>query len=401
MAHFRIKDGLYSVGVLNPTLEVFDIVMRTEGGTSYNAYVVKGEKTALIDTCHHSFFEEYAANIAEVAALGDIDYIILNHTEPDHSGALALLADRCKNAKIVCTRAASVYLKAITNDAKLEYTVVKDGDSVSLGGLELRFVTAPFLHWPDTMFTYCPELAAVFTCDFLGAHYCEPNVIDTAVGDPEGYKAALKYYYGCIMSPFAPFVRAGLDKLNALKFDTVCTSHGPVLTAGGRLGCALEGYAEWSRSAVRGAKRLPVFYCSAYGYTRKLAYAAVDEIRKSFPDAETEAYDIIEHDIARLAEIMNGSDGFLVGSPTLNRDAVPPVWELLARVDVINSQKKPIGVFGSYGWSGEAVPAIIARLNAVHLKVVGEGLKVNFNPSPEEIAKMTEYAGEFCRACAV
>jgi flavorubredoxin len=228
-------------------------------------------------------------------------------------------------------------------------------------------------------------------------------MLDTRISYPDKYKSALKGYYNDIFGPFAAYVRAGLGKLAGLAADTVCVSHGPALTASGFLGYALKMYGEWSAQQPAPppeVKRLPVFYCSAYGYTARIAERAVAEIKKAFPRAETAAYNIIESDLGDLAAIMNGSDGFMIGSPTLNRDAVPPVRDLLARIDAINMQKKPIGVFGSYGWSGEAVPSIIAGLAALRFNVVGEGFKVNFNPSETELEKMTEYAKEFCAKCA-
>ncbi|MDR1905371.1 MAG: FprA family A-type flavoprotein [Clostridiales bacterium] len=398
MSYKKIKEGLYSVGILNPNLRVFDIVMKTDFGTSYNSYVIKDKKNALIETCHHRFFDEYVENIQSVIPLNDIDYIILNHTEPDHSGALERLAELCKNAKILCSRAASVYLKSIVNNDSIKFDVVKDGDILNLGSLDLKFIAAPFLHWPDTMFTYCEGLKTVFTCDFLGSHFCEPNVTDTRISYPEKYKTALKGYFNDIFSPFIPYVRAGLEKLESVEFDTACVSHGPVLTDRGFLECALESYKTWSKEKTRTALCLPVFYCSAYGYTRKLAETAVSEIKKLVKDAETSAYDIIEHNMEDLASVMNGSDGFMIGSPTLNRNAVSPVRELLAMIDVINGQKKPIGVFGSYGWSGEAVPSIVAELKSLRLQTIGEGLKINFYPSEDDLEKMRLYTKEFCGA---
>ncbi|HKL73799.1 MAG TPA: FprA family A-type flavoprotein [Clostridia bacterium] len=390
-----IKKGLYSVGVLNPNLRVFDIVMRTDFGTSYNSFIIKDEKTALIETCHQTFWDEYLQNIQEVTPLEDIDYIILSHTEPDHSGVLDKLLKKCPNAKIICTKAASIYLKKITNDENFTAKVVTNGETLSLGNLELKFISAPLLHWPDTMFTYIEKLATVVTCDFLGAHYCEPRMIDTYVTYQGKYELAQKEYFDAIMSPFKPYVLAGLEKLKALNFDTALVSHGPVLTQNGQLEKIMQSYEKWSKAEQSNVINIPIFYCSAYGYTKELAKTAQQVILKKYPEVNCKTYNIIDYDLADLAKLLNSSNAFMIGSPTINKDAVAPIWSLLSLVDAINNQKKPVGVFGSFGWSGEAVSSIIARLNSLRIKVIGEGCKCVFAPSESDLDSLTEYTNQF------
>jgi flavorubredoxin len=273
--------------------------------------------------------------------------------------------------------------------------VVTDGEELCLGKNTLRFVIAPLLHWPDTMFTYCEAKKTVFTCDFLGSHYCEPNMMDTRVVYPDKYREAFYGYYRDIFSPFLPNVRYGLEKLKELKFDTVCVSHGPVLTKGGMLAAAIKSYTEWSAEATA-SKTVPVFFCSAYGYTKKLALAAAEAIAEAGFDAKT--YDLNDVCMQDAAAAMNAASAFMVGSPTLNRDAVGPVWQLLAGLEAISAQKKLVAVFGSYGWSGEAVSAISGRLNGAKVKTFGEGFKVNFNPSADDISAMKAFAKDFVAA---
>ena len=176
MAAIKVTENIYSVGILNPIMRIFDVVMRTDYGTTYNSYVVKGEqKTALIETCHKTYFDQYLNNIREVVEPEKIDYIILNHCEPDHSGALAELLAVCKNAEILVSRAGSIYLKNITNRTDLKMRAVKDGEEIDLGGKTLKFINAPFLHWPDSMFTWEAQSGTLFSCDMFGSHYCEPH----------------------------------------------------------------------------------------------------------------------------------------------------------------------------------------------------------------------------------
>jgi flavorubredoxin len=169
----KVTESIYSVGVLNPNMRIFDIVMKTEYGTSYNSYIVKGKKIALIDACHERFLDQYVQNIEEVTPLDKIDYLIVNHCEPDHTGALRQLLKKIPNVQIFCTPAGKLFLSEITK-LPLNIHIVKDHEVLDLGGKTLEFIIAPFLHWPDSMFTYAKEEKTVFTCDFLGTHYCEP-----------------------------------------------------------------------------------------------------------------------------------------------------------------------------------------------------------------------------------
>lgn len=399
MSSYKITEGVYAVGALNPGMRTFDIVMTTEYGTSYNAYIVKGGgKTALIECCHRRFYDRFIENISEVVDPASIDYIILNHNEPDHSGCLSMLLETAKKATVITSRAGSIYLKNITNRSDLNIKVAADGEELDLGGMTLRFIMAPFLHWPDSMFTYLAERNVLFSCDFLGAHYCEPYTVDTHIAYKDSYRCALQVYFDAIFGPFKQYVRAGLEKIRPLEIDYCCCSHGPVLTKGGMLGYAEEKYAEWSAERQKDRESIPVFYTSAYGNTRLLAEAFRQGVLESKPHAEVELYDIIENDLCALADKLNRSDAFAIGSPTINGEATPPAWQLLAHVDVINNKKKPVFVFGSYGWSGEAVPNLVSRLEGLKMKPFGEGLKVCFVPNEGDIEKARLSGREFAES---
>ncbi len=383
----QITEGIYEVGALNPAMRVFDIVMETDYGTSYNSYLVKGrEKTALIDVCHRSFFGPYLANIREVCDPKSIDYIVLNHNEPDHTGALAELLPELGEVTIYTSQAGSIYIKAITNRQDLNIHVVKDGETLDLGGKTLRFLSAPFLHWPDSIFTYLPEDKVVFTCDFLGAHYAEPYLFDYNVTYLEKYSKAFRGYYDAIFGPFKKYVRAGLEKLDQLDFDMVLPSHGPVLTTDTLLETAIARYRTWSAPVQREKKLVPVFYTSAYGNTKQLAVEVMQGVR-SRQDVEVRLCDIIDYPMAEMRALLNECDAFAIGTPTINRDAVPPVWELLAGMDAINSAKRPCVVFGSYGWSGEGCPNVAARLQSLKCSLLEEPLRVTFVPTQEDLEK--------------
>jgi len=397
MAVFKIKEGIYSVGALNPNMRIFDVIMRTEFGTSYNAYLITGAKNILIDTVHARFFDEYLENIRSIIDPAKLDYVIMNHNEPDHSGSLAKLLEIAPQIKVLASPGGKIYLDHIANKAALNITSVKDGDTLDIGnGKSLRFIHAPFLHWPDTMFTWLETDKIAFTCDFLGCHYCEPRMFDKHIAYLNSFERAFREYFDSIFSPFRPYVQKGLAKLNELDADFVCTSHGPILTKGGFLETAKTCYDEWSQPVSRtSTKQVPIFYCSAYGNTALLAEKISEGIGSMRQDMCIDIYDINEYDMCFLQGKMNESDAFLLGSPTINKDAVCPVWTMACAIDAINCKGKPVSAFGSYGWSGEAVPGVIARLKSLKMNVFEEGFTCRFVPSEEELSKAFDFGARF------
>lgn len=386
----KLKDNIYSVGVLNPGLRVFDIIMLTKYGTTYNAYLVKGEKTALIETVHENSFDEYLENIEALVDIKDIDYIILNHTEPDHTGSVRRILEINPNITVISTAPGNKYVSGISN-SKISSKIVKHNDTLDLGnGKVLRFIIAPFLHWPDSMFTYLESDKMLFSCDFLGAHYCEPTMMDTKIKYPEQYEEAFKYYFDAIFGPFKKSVLEGLDKIKDLDIDTICTSHGPILTE--KIESAKSKYRSWCEEALKpkDKKKCLILYVSAYGYTKKLADAAYEQLTSS-NKYDVKMINVIEEDMSKIKEEIDEADAIMFGSPTINRDALKPIWDVLSCTDAIINRGKPAAVFGSYGWSGEAVPMLKARAESLGLKVVGDGFRTTFNPTEDDIKNMKEY----------
>ena len=399
MGVIKLNEGIYSVGVLNPCLRVFDIIMKTEFGTSYNAYLLTGEKNVLIETVHARYFDEYIENIRSIVALEKIDYIVMNHNEPDHSGSIARLLELTGNAEILTSPAGRIYLPLITNNPSMRMRAVQDGELLDIGGgRTLEFIHAPFLHWPDSMFTYMKSEKTVFTCDFLGTHFCEPTMSDLKIPYKGYYEKAFAEYYDAIFNPFKPYVQNGLTKLGALDADTVCTSHGPVLHRDGFLEEAKLRYAEWSACAARKNKDIPIFYCSAYGNTGLLAKTIAEGIKSLLKDADVTLYDLTAVEPCALTGRINDADAFLLGTPTINKDALAPVWQLVGSIDAINSKGRPVSAFGSYGWSGEGVPAVLSRLKALNMAVFEEGYRCRFVPSETELKSAYEFGARFAAA---
>ena len=392
----QLKEGIYSVGVQNPSLRVFDIIMATKYGTSYNAYLVAGkEKTALIETVHLTYFEEYLENLQAVCDIHKIDYLILNHTEPDHSGSVRRLLELNPDITVIATTAAHKYLANITN-ISYQQQAAKPGSFIDLGGIKLEFIPVPMLHWPDSMFTWCPEQKTLFSCDFLGAHYCEPRLLDTKITYPDQYLGEFKNYYEAIFSPFKPYVLAGLDKIKDLPLECVCPSHGPILME--RIQSAQALYREWSTPVSDSAvKKVLIVYVSAYGCTKKIAEILAQTLTGEF-GIEVETINLVEQSFDGLAAKINSCHGLLFGTPTITRDALAPIWQASSMIDAITNKGKAAGVFGSYGWSGEGVPMIVERFKGLKLNVVGDGVTALFVPSEEETEKIREYARTFAAA---
>lgn len=386
MVQEKLKDNIYWVGVKDPNLKVFDIIMETKKGTTYNSYVIKDEKVAVIDTVKTGFYDEFKENLVSVIGDKKVDYIIVQHTELDHSGSLINLIKDYPEVTIVGSKAAIIYLKNILNR---EFKYIEAKEEIKLGEVTLQFIPAPNLHWPDTMFTYVKERKLLFTCDFTGSHYCPKGGIMSSLD--EDYFAEMKYYFECIMGPFKKFVLMGLDKIKNLEIECIATSHGPVHMD--NIDKILDLYKEWATEEEIDEKRIEIFYISAYGNTEEMAKFLKEKIEaKGYVANLTEITENpLEESIAKLER----AKGFMIGSPTINQDAVKPAWDLLSLVSPIINRGKVAMSFGSYGWSGEGVKMLTSRLNDLKLKVIEPGLSFCFVPSDEEYKKAEEAIEKF------
>ena len=395
MSAIKAMDDLWWVGVEDHDLRVFDIVMHSDWGTSYNAYAVRGaEGVALFETVKEKFFDEYLQNLKEVCSLDEVKYIVVGHTEPDHSGSLEKLLDLTPNATVVGSATAITFLKEIVNKP-FASRAVKEGDTIDLGGRTLTFLSVPFLHWPDSMYTYIPEMKALFTVDSFGCHYADDRVFNYFI-DWE-FTEFYKYYFDCIMGPFKPFVLKALDKIKPLDIQFIGNGHGPVLRA--NIPHYLELYRQWATPVVVPAdeRRVAIAYVSAYGYTKQLAGVIADALAEGGVK-HVELYDLVECDLETARAAVQSADGFLLGSPTLVGDALPPIYEMLVGLNPIIHKGKPAGAFGSYGWSGEAVPKLTAQMQAIGLALPVEGLKVRFKPSEAQLAEARQFGLDFAAA---
>ncbi|MGO1712247.1 MAG: FprA family A-type flavoprotein, partial [Senegalia sp. (in: firmicutes)] len=258
-----LKDDVKWIGILDPSLITFDVVMETQYGTTYNSYFIDADKKAIIETSKETYKDEYIKKVKKVVNPEEIEYIIMNHTEPDHSSNLKHLLKIAPNAKVVATKSAINFLKHMIN-FEFDYMEVKDGDSLDLGNKTLKFIAAPFLHWPDTMYTYIEEDKILFTCDSFGCHYCDEKMFDDQVGN---FDDAFKYYFDVIIKPFSGFMLKAIDKIKDLDIDIVAPGHGPILRS------KWEKYVNWSKELSQPieTEKTTIFipFVSAYGNTKK------------------------------------------------------------------------------------------------------------------------------------
>lgn len=386
----QVKDDIFWVGALDYKIRTFDVIMHTDYGTTYNSYIVKGsEKTAIIEAAKDKFYNEHIERIKTVTEPEKIDYLIVDHTEPDHTGAIEMFLNINPDITIVGTVSAIKFLKEITNK-NFKNIIVKDGDTLNLGNKTLKFILAPFLHWPDSMYTYLEEDNILFTCDSFGCHYCDDKVFNDQIeGD---FLDSYKYYFDCIMGPFKEFVLKALDKIKDLKIDVICPGHGPILRKD--IEKYTDLYRQWSENEK--TDKVVIGYVSAYGYTKKIAEKISEGVKAA--GFEAKLFDLETEDKYNVLREIYTSKGLLLGSPTIVADALPPVWEILIRLNSVVNKGLTAGAFGSYGWSGEAIANIEQRLGQLKFKMPLSGLKILFNPSESQSNEAFEFGKKFAQS---
>ncbi|MHC1748797.1 MAG: FprA family A-type flavoprotein [Cellulosilyticaceae bacterium] len=391
-----IKPDFFWVGALDPDLRVFDIVMETEFGTTYNAYLLKGsEKTVLFETVKDKFFDKFIDQIKQITDPSKIDYIVVNHTEPDHVGSVAKILEYAPQATVIGTTSAIKYLSNIAN-RPFSSRIVKQGDTLSVGNKTIRFIMAQCLHWPDTMYSYIEEDKILVTCDSFGAHYCDSRVLRSSLNASQeaDYLKAYEYYYTMIMGPFKPFVLQALNKIQDLEIDFICPGHGMVLDHT-NIAYYKDLYKEWSTPVKRSCPSIVIPYVSAYGYTKKIAEEIQKGIVSTGKNVDVLLFDLVTSDMDAVLREVSMCTGLLVGSPTIVADTLPPIWTLLTSLNPTIHKGIKAGCFGSYGWSGEATNNIAERFKQLRFSMPLEPLKILFNPNNEERLSAFEYGVNF------
>lgn len=395
---FKITENLFWVGALDPNLRIFDIIMETKFGTSYNSYLLKGSQgIALFETVKEKFFDEHLEKIRLITNLEDINYIVVNHTEPDHAGSVEKLLEYAPNATVIGSSLAIKYLSEIINKP-FNSKVVKDGETLSLGDKTLKFISAPQLHWPDTMYSYVVEDETLITCDSFGAHYCDDRILKSSIEEDkeDDYVEAYNYYFRMIMGPFKPFMLKAMDKIKDLKLNYICPGHGLVLDKS-NIEKFMNLYKEWCQPTKREKQSIVIPYVTAYGYTETIAQAIKKGIESANFDVDILMYDLVTADMNEVLKEINECSGLLIGSPTLLADTLPQIWTILSSLNPVIHRGLPASCFGSYGWSGEALKNITERYKQLKLNVVSEPLGIIFKASEENLETAFNFGLDFAK----
>jgi flavorubredoxin len=386
----NITDDISWIGVLDPGLRHFDVVMETEFGTTYNSYFIAAQKKAIVETAKEKFFDNWMSKLTQLCDLQELEFVFVNHTEPDHSGSLKKLIELAPQVKVVGSGNAIRYLSEIMN-CEFQHIVVKDGDVIDLGNKKMKVIGAPNLHWPDSVYTYLEEDKVLFTCDSFGAHYCDAEMFDDKVGD---FDQAFRYYFHMILRPFSKFMLKAIEKIRPLDIKAICTGHGPLLTSNWKKQVDLTEELATRYLEMPAKERVFIPFVAAYNKTGVLAEAIAKGVRTA-GDIEVEVCDIEHVSAMVLDDKITRCTGIIVGCPTVNQNILLPVYTLFALINPLRDRGKLAGCFGSYGWSGEASKILEANLQNLKLNYFPGGPFVKFTPSETDLIQAEEYGLAF------
>ena len=354
----EIKPGVKWVGAIDWDRRLFDALIPLPDGTSYNSYLIQGsEKTALIDAVDESMADVLLGNLSALG-IKKIDYIIAQHAEQDHSGSLKRLLEIYPDAKVIGSAKCLDLLMQFDLVGKDRVQEAKDGEKISLGDKSLEFIHAPWVHWPDTIFTYLAEDRILFTCDFLGSHLATSDLF--AVDEATVYRAA-KRYYAEIMMPFRQNINRHLARIGDLPMDVIATSHGPLY---GRPQFILDAYRDWASDKVKNQVVLP--YVSMHGSTRIMADYFVDALISR--GVEVKRFDLTNYDVGELAESLVDAATVVIGTPTILAGAHPLALYAAILANALRPKTRYASIIGSFGWGGKMLEQITVALPNLKLQ---------------------------------
>jgi flavorubredoxin len=378
----KLKEGVYWVGAVDWNIRNFHGYI-THRGTSYNAYLVVDEKIALVDTVKEPFFDEMMARIREIVDPRKIDYLISNHTEPDHSGSIRRTLEVAENAELIASPLGKKGLKRYYCEG-LKVTTIKEKPSISLGSKTLQFVAVPMVHWPDSMVTYIPEDRLLLPNDAFGQHLASTKRFDDEVDQGVLMQEAATYYANIVM-PLWMSVSRAFKAVESLDIDMIAPSHGVIWR--GDPGKILSAYQRWVEGRTR--QKAVIVYDTMWGSTERVAKAIIEGIASEGVEARIHRLDAT-HNSDVIADVLEAR-AVLVGSPTLNNGLFPTVASFLAYMKGLKPRNKIGAAFGSYGWGGGAKRAVEAELKATGVELVENDLDFNYRPEAEELKRAFEF----------
>jgi anaerobic nitric oxide reductase flavorubredoxin len=387
-----VKNNIKWVGKIDWELRKFHgDEYSTHNGSSYNSYLIKEDKVALIDTVWGPFAKEFVENLAKEIDLNQIDFIIANHAENDHSGALPLLMQQIPDVSIYCTKNGVKSLKGLYHQ-DWNFQVVKTGDKLSLGSKELIFVEAPMLHWPDSMFTYLTGDDVLFSNDAFGQHYASEFMFNDRVDQAELFSECIKYYAN-ILTPFSPMVIRKIKEVLGfnLPLDMICTSHGIIWRDNPAQ--IVEKYMEWADNYQE--NQITILYDTMWDSTRVMAEQVAVGIRCADEKVTVKLFNLAKTDKNDAITEIFKSKAILMGSPTVNNGILVAVAAILEEIKGLKFKNKKAGTFGSYGWSGEATKILSERLSDSGFEIINDGLRLTWSPDEESMQSCRDYGKSF------
>ncbi len=383
MSSRKIKSGIYSVGAIDWDRRMFDELIPLPNGTSYNSYLIIGsEKIALIDTVDPAKEEILVQNLRD-AKVERLDYIIANHAEQDHSGAIPKILELFPDAKVVTNEKCKGFLKDFLLIPDEKFIVIKDGDTISLGDKTLRFVFTPWVHWPETMTTYLVEDKILFTCDFFGSHLATSSLFAEENGS---LLDGAKRYYAEIMMPFRTAVRKDIEKISQLDIDMIAPSHGPIYKNPTFI---IDAYRDWTSDDVKNEVVIP--YVSMHGSTEKMVSYFTDAlIRRGIT---VKPFNLPKSDTGELAMALVDTATVVIATPMVLAGAHPAAVYAAFLTNALRPKLKFVSMLGSYGWGGMFVEQIKSLLGNLKAEII-EPVIIKGYPKQEDFDKLEKLADE-------
>ncbi|MBF1176516.1 MAG: anaerobic nitric oxide reductase flavorubredoxin [[Eubacterium] sulci] len=393
----RVTDKVTWVGKIDWELKKFHgDELSTMEGSSYNSYLIRDKKTVLMDTVWGPYDTEFVNRLKEEIDLKEIDYIVMNHNESDHSGTLPALMREIPDTPIYCTKKGESILRGLYHQ-DWNYVNVKTGDELEIGDSKLVFVEASMLHWPDTMMTYMTGDNILFSNDVFGQHYASEMLYDDMDDISKLLHEAEKYYTN-IITPFSTFVTKKLAEVQGmnLKIDLVAPSHGIIWRE--NIGLIMDLYAKWANNYQE--DQITLIYDTMWQSTRKMAEAIAEGIQQASPNTTIKILNAVKNDKNDILVEVFKSKAILVGSPTINNGFSYAIAGILEMIKGLKFKNKKAASFGSYGWSGEAAKLIKEFLEESKFAIVNDGIRVNWAPDQETIEQLREYGRKFVEEIA-
>ncbi|MFW9800797.1 MAG: FprA family A-type flavoprotein [Candidatus Thorarchaeota archaeon] len=381
----EMTEGVYYVGVDDNHTSLFENLWPIPFGVSYNSYLIVDEKIAVIETVKNPFTQEWIDNIKEVVDPSNIDYIILNHMEPDHTGSLPKIAEIAKNATIILTPKAAPMCDSFF-DVQLKQQIVEDLEEISLGKKTLRFVHAQFLHWPETMMSYLLEDEILFSCDAFGSYGALNGKLYDDEVDMRLFEMESKRYLSTIITSYFRFVQRGIQKVKDLGIGIkmIAPSHGPIYRKDPMW--VIDHYDKFSSPELE--KYVTIVFGSMYGYTLRLAHTLKKELVQLGVDVKI--HNISYSDMSKVITDSVRAGVLVIGTPTYDAYPFPKIWAFMNEMEGKRFPKKPVGLFGTYGWGGGGVKKLQTQLENARFEVLDPVIRCRARPTEEESKAIKE-----------